>query len=441
MVSATQRVVPVLLLSATLLIVGVLYEPRAVFTGLLLLLALASIRGYVVLAYMALGRASTSWLIKGGVEGELAEAKLLIENKTWVPVALLEVSLNYSPHLKLVSGSRAGVLVLPPKSRVEYRVVFQGRTGKHVVGPLRAVVRDPFGLFKSSEVEVARPVFLEVKPKALPLVVRKLFAYTRSTGLVKVAKPGIGVEFYDTRDYMPGDELRSIDWKKYSLMGKLVVKEYERESYQVVVFVVDATAAMLQGPYGNTPFEHSARVVSSIAYYLSKRGDVVGLVAYGEGGILFTSKLARGKKAFYNVLRVLSQVEFAVKGTTSDEDRSLRLQSATRKLLEVLPRERCAVFIFTTSGGERYARALLDVVKRLTALGMAIYVVLPIIVAYDVKALTPWARAVFRVKTLEKLKQDLEFASMLRKMGAKVIAVGPELIPQAIVSIIEASAG
>ncbi|MEM1879081.1 MAG: hypothetical protein QXJ18_04880, partial [Desulfurococcaceae archaeon] len=80
---------------------------------------------------------------------------------------------------------------------------------------------------------------------------------------------------------------------------------------------------------------------------------------------------------------------------------------------------------------------LVEIVKKLSYMNSLVYVVVPIIAAYEVKGVNPWSRAIYRLKTLERLREDLEFASKLRRLGARVIAVGPELIPQVVVSIIE----
>lgn len=435
MIRATHRVTPIIILSSVLIVLGVVLEPRALIPGVSLLLFVATVRGYVVLEYMATTRLKTRWEIEGGFEGRDITVNLIVENKTWIPIVTAEVSVSYSPFLRLVEGSRAALVVIPPLSAITYRIVLKSRTGKHTVGPVKVVVRDPFGLYRSEEVAVSEPVEVEIKPHAAETVVRKLFAYSRSTGLTKTREAGLGVEFYDTREYMPGDEIRRIDWKRLAFSGKLVVKEYERETYQTAIFLVDATPFTTQGPFGNTPFEHTARVVSSIARYLSKRGDLVGLVAFDHGNVVSTSKLYRGKRAYYEVVRALSKIEYTTK-SYSETERAQQLEKAFKELLKLLPRERNAVFVFTSSWTEK-TPVLVNFVKKLAALNCAVYVIVPVITAYEVKGVPHWARAVYRIKTIETLKKDLEFAENLRKLGVKVVAVGPEHIPQAIVNILE----
>lgn len=435
MIKATQRVVPVVLLSATLIIVGTVLEPSLLLLGLALFLFVASMKGLTTLEYMAASRIATNWRVKGSVEGEEIIVELDLVNNSWVPIVFAEASFNYSPFLRLVQGSRAALIALPPKGRVIYRAVLRARTGRHLIGPVKFVIRDPFGLYRSPEVVVSHPIILDIRPRTSEVVVRRLFAYTRSTGLTKARDAGLGVEFYDTRDYRPGDEIRWIDWKKLASMNRLVVKEFERETFQTVLFLVDATPYTTQGPYGNTPFEHMARVVASISRYLGKRGDLVGLVVFDHRKVISTGKLYRGSRAFYEVLKTLSMVEYSSEGFT-ESNRAEMLVKAFGEIIKMLPRERNAVFLFTSSWSEE-SQLLVKLVKKLSALNSTVYVVVPIITAYEVKELPTWARAVYRVKAYDRLKKDIEFATRLRKLGVKVVSVGPEHIPQAIVAVLE----
>ncbi len=439
MIVVTHRAPAVVLLSVVLLIAGILREPSALFAGAALLLFTAALRGYAALEVQVASKLKVSHRVEGLVEGGDLVYEAIIENKSLIPIITAEVAVKYSPHLKLVKGSRAALVVIPPRSFIKYKMVFKARTGAHYIGPLKLVVRDPLGLFKSAEaLTIGEPARVEVKPKASEVVVRRLLSYARSSGLTRSRKPGSGVEFYDTRDYVPGDELRSIEWKKLAYMNKLVVKEYERETHQAVIFVVDATPPMLHGPYGSTPFEHSARVVSSMAMYLGKRGDLVAVVAYNSEGVVSTEKLYRGKRAYYEALRALSKVEYRLEG--GDEARIAQLVNAVKKVVKIMPRERNAIFVFTTSGSKAYLEYMAYIISRLKALNCSVYVVVPIITAYEIKGVAPWARSVYRVKALKMTKEGLEFARNLRRLGASVIAVGPEHIPQLIVSIVEASA-
>jgi uncharacterized protein (DUF58 family) len=127
------------------------------------------------------------------------------------------------------------------------------------VGPLKISVRDPLGLFRSSDMEVFTGTGVSILPKVETAVVKRLWTYTRSSGLVKSRHPGEGVELFDIREYRPGDELRRVVWRVFSSRGVLAVKELERETSQYVLFVVDSTKGMWVGPPRQTPAGHVGR--------------------------------------------------------------------------------------------------------------------------------------------------------------------------------------
>lgn len=437
-VTMTHRGSSILLLAALFIALGLAVKPVLLEVGIVLILVLAGFRSYVSLSAQVIGKVRVEWRVKGIRDGEEVEVSAVIQNPTVVPILHAEMSIFYSSFLKLERGSRAAVVIIPPRSTVEYRLWFRGRTGRHRVGPISVVVRDPFGLFKNQVVSIGEPAEFSIMPAVHEAVVRRLLAYTRSTGLSKRREPGVGVEFYDTREYQPGDELRIIDWKRSAKRLRLVVKEFEKETYQSVLFILDASPWMQLGPYGNTPFEHMARVVSSVSMYLASRGDLFGAILYTGEQLITTGRLSRGMSGYKRVLKALSSVPYA-EPSQAKQSRSQMIRAAARKVVEVLPRERNIIILFTTSGDEDYEKAVRDVVFKLLTLGNIVYVTIPITTFYESKDLPEWARIVYRVKAADTTRKELSFAKKLAKTGVSTIATTPSQLPQQIARAIEAS--
>ncbi len=435
-ISATHRVTAIMFLAAALIVMALLVGCASLYPGIALLMLIASLRGYTTIATLALTKLRVRTEAMGRVEGERIEVVLTLENRSWIPIAIVEISISYSPHLKLIEGSRAGIAVIPPHSAIEYRAIFAGRVGKHQVGPLKAVVRDPLGLFRSREIELGSPIELKIVPRTSEAVLRRLLVHTRSTGITRAKEPGLGVEFHSVREYRPGDDIRRVDWKHFAASRRLVIKEMEREAFQSILFVLDATPPMFYGPYGTTPFEHTARVIATIARYLSTRGDLMALLAYSTRGIITSGRMSRGRIGYEEVLSTITSIEFDT-SYVDDKERGQILENALEKIVEILPRERNLVFLFTTAGGSTYLEAVTHILSKLRLLGNEVYVVIPIITAYEVKGLNGWAQAIYRVKTFEKMKQELDFAKQLRRRGIKTLALGPQYLPQTVIRIIE----
>jgi len=433
-VSGTQRLTAVLLITAALLVFSVFVNIDFLMPAMALVALIASTRGYAVISYLALSKCEIKTNASVTVGGKPLTYSIEIFNKGLIPIALVEITLNYSQNLRLVKGSKAALLIIPPKSSVTYEVVFNGRVGKHRVGPLKAVVRDPLGLFRSSELELVKAEEVAIQPPAREVMIRKVWTHTRSAGVVRSREPGLGVELYGVREFRPGDDLRRVVWRTLASSNRLSVKEMERETYQSIFFVVEASPQMFYGPYGGTPYEHASEVIASISAYLARRGDLMSLVVATQDGVLTSGKPSRGRNAYVKISKTLSMVPYIADSV----DRNLLLKKVLKEILNSLPRERNLIFVFTTAGDETYLKGLLEFINKLRSLNNDVYVAIPLTIAYEVRGLPPWAQAIYRVKLYDKVKDELEFARKLVKYRARVIAIGPQYMPETIVRIVEA---
>jgi uncharacterized protein (DUF58 family) len=432
-VSRTQRLVPYLLVTSFTALLGLLLSAQLATLSIVLLSVALLMRYYAELCYYVLHRLRVSTYPRTGTERDDVVVELEVENPTVVPVVTAEFSLQYSEVLRLSGGSRAGVLVVPPRGRVGLRFTFRGRAGTHRIGPLRLVARDPLGLFRTDEVEVGGVFEVSVYPSIEEAVVRRLWLYTRSSGLTKARRAGEGVELYDIRDYHPGDEPRRIAWRVLASQGRLAVKDFEMESYQHVLFVVDSTRDMWFGPYGQTPVEHSVRVVASVARYLARRGYALSAAVFSERGVYLSGRPTAGAQSFRRVYSTLARIEYTGSTTGGDE----ALGRALEELYTHLPRERTAVFLFTRPTSTAREGTLVRWFRVLESRGHVAYLITPVITSYELADLPPWAQKIYRVKLFEATSVDIERVSKLRKLGVRTVAVGPADLPQRIVSIVE----
>jgi len=97
---------------------------------------------------------------------------------------------------------------------------------------------------------------------------------------------GFNVEFAEHRQYAQGDDLRYLDWKVYGRSDKLYLKQYEQETNQDVVLLVDVSGSMNYGTLHKreknktltwTKFDHAAAIASALSYLVLKQQDRVGL--------------------------------------------------------------------------------------------------------------------------------------------------------------------
>ena len=98
------------------------------------------------------------------------------------------------------------------------------------------------------------------------------------TGLHKSPHRGFSVEFSEHREYVPGDELRHLDWRAYARSDRYYIKLYEQETNLRATLVMDTSASM---KFGNK-IEYAKHLAACIAYLLSIQQDLAGLVAVDE---------------------------------------------------------------------------------------------------------------------------------------------------------------
>jgi uncharacterized protein (DUF58 family) len=101
------------------------------------------------------------------------------------------------------------------------------------------------------------------------------------SGLHESPYRGYSVEFAEHREYVPGDEIRRIDWKAYGKFDRYVVKEYEEETNLRAYLLLDASSSMDYGSQGVTKFAYGCSLAVSLAYLMLRQGDYVGLVTFG----------------------------------------------------------------------------------------------------------------------------------------------------------------
>ncbi|QCK15537.1 DUF58 domain-containing protein [Mangrovivirga cuniculi] len=106
-------------------------------------------------------------------------------------------------------------------------------------------------------------------------VLRKAEAFLQ--GRHEGLKTGIGITFSHYRQYMPGDDLRTLDWKMYARTGKFYVKMSEVETNLRIKLIVDATSSMLQPVGDSTKWAYLQKFLAGFIYVAHKSGDRLDL--------------------------------------------------------------------------------------------------------------------------------------------------------------------
>jgi len=102
------------------------------------------------------------------------------------------------------------------------------------------------------------------------------------SGLHRSPYFGQSVEFVQHREYVPGDDVRRIDWKAWSKTDKYYIKLYEEDTNLRTTLVVDLSESMQFGSGDITKYEYACTLAAALSYLLLRQQDSVGLVTFDE---------------------------------------------------------------------------------------------------------------------------------------------------------------
>ncbi|MAE64937.1 MAG: DUF58 domain-containing protein [Phycisphaeraceae bacterium] len=115
---------------------------------------------------------------------------------------------------------------------------------------------------------------------------------------------GTGVEFDEVRPYVPGDDVRTIDWNVTARVGAPFVKRYVEERQLTVMLLIDVSASQDFGSAGRSKREATAELCALLAFSAIQNDDKVGLTLF-HGGI---EQYIPPRKGQRHVLRVIREI-------------------------------------------------------------------------------------------------------------------------------------
>lgn len=146
------------------------------------------------------------------------------------------------------------------------------------------------------------PDFLK-KLRQIEISTRKVIN-TTFVGEYRSTFKGTGMEFVDVREYLPGDDIRAIDWKVTARMDRPYAKKFVEERELTVILCVDASGSGYFGTRSKFKLEQSAQVAATLAFSAVTNNDKVGL-------LFFTDRVERfvvPRKGKQHVMRMVRDI-------------------------------------------------------------------------------------------------------------------------------------
>ena len=253
---------------------------------------------------------------------------------------------------------RDGRLELARRYRADLRGLF-------AFDALRLRIRGPLGLV-ARQARLGGPQALAVEPalaglqRALRLAASERW---QDLGVRLLRRRGGEREFESLRDYVPGDDVRRVDWKAFARRGRPMVRQYEVERGQELLLLVDAgrrmRATVAEGRRrGWTKLDWALDAALELAAVALSKGDRVGIAAFERGLSPYVAP-AKGARQLARLTRAV----FPLQASEHDSD----LARALRELAARHRRRASVVVISDVAdpySAELQRRALASVSRR-----------------------------------------------------------------------------
>ncbi len=185
---------------------------------------------------------------------------------------------------------------------------------------------------------------------------------TIMAGQYKSVFRGSGIEFEEVREYSPGDEVKSIDWKVSARLGKPFIKLYREERESIVMLLIDMSSSLKFGTFSGMKLEKAAEVASVLAFSAIKNSDKVG-------AIFFTDKVEKyipPKKGSGHIWRLITEIF-----TFSPEGRATNITAAL-DFLSSVSRKKTLSFVISDFISHSYTKSLRTARQRHELIGVII---------------------------------------------------------------------
>jgi len=290
------------------LTLGTLYNSPIVFMG--------AIGGLAILALSLKGYPPDDINLEISRESEEVD---LYEGRTmWVKIDVvnkgdhlkfLEIKDDLPDRVEVSEGSNHQIIELEKgeTKTIKYEIKCPLR-GRAEIGPIDVRYIDPL-FFYTKSWTAENMLELNILPGIEKIKSVKIRPnYTRNwLGNIQSSNIGIGTEFFSLREYLPGDDIRRINWKATARNLNPITNEYEGERSGDVIIVVDAMKEGNIGTRRDNTMRSSIRAAASLASSILDDRNRVGVIVLGD--FLNWVYPGTGREQFYKIMKYLSKSE------------------------------------------------------------------------------------------------------------------------------------
>ncbi|MBC7451191.1 MAG: DUF58 domain-containing protein [Cytophagales bacterium] len=295
--------------------------------------------------------------------------------------------------------------------------------GEYHFGDTVLFIKSLIGLVeRRSRLSTAQTV--AVYPSILLMKQLELKTFTRIShhyGIKKLRRIGHSYEFEQIKNYVRGDDYRSINWKATSRRSDLMVNQFEEEKSQQIFCILDKSRSMRMPFDGLTLLDHSINTALVLSNTALKKDDKVGLITFSNT-INRLIKPDKGNRQLKNILEAL----YKEKEHVLESNYELLYQS-TRNLIK----GRSLIFLFTNFESYQALERVLPYLRRINKSHLLV------VIFFENTELSNYAltnakdtEEIYQQTMAKKMMQEkLRIVNELKKYGIQSILTKPEELP------------
>ncbi|MEI8371751.1 MAG: DUF58 domain-containing protein [Planctomycetota bacterium] len=146
-------------------------------------------------------------------------------------------------------------------------------------------------------------------------------------------RKGQGVEFADFRNYVPGDDLRFVDWNTYARLEKLFLKMFREEEDLHFYALIDASASMDFGE--PTKLRYAAQLAAALGFVGLVRGDRVKIETLGQSAGK-PAPVFRGRKSLWRMIQQMEEIPRGESVSLADGVKNFCIRNTGRGIVVLL---------------------------------------------------------------------------------------------------------
>lgn len=293
--------------------------------------------------------------------------------------------------------------------------------GEYGFGRINIYSRSRLGLVERRVSEAAAAV-VPVYPSLIQMKKFELKAFARISqqnfGIKKIRRIGHSYEFEQIKNYVRGDDYRSINWKATSRKGDLMVNQYEDEKAQQIYSVIDKSRAMRMPFDGLSLLDHSINASLVISNIALLKQDKAGLLTFAEK-IDSTVKAERGR----GQLKVLMESLYKQKESVLEANYEL-LYYAVRNMIK----GRSLLFLYTNFESYYSMERVLPILRKINNLHLLVVVIFENneVSDYSMSETKTVEDIYFQTIAQKFVSEKRHMVNELRQYGIQAILTRPE---------------